>query len=75
MKLTCNIDERGAKVRRIWGLLCFAVAAAAAGLAVIASLWWLGLLAAGSAAAGALAFYEARNKWCVIRAMGIKTPL
>lgn len=75
MNLTCNIDHRGAKARRIWGALCLAVALASAGAAFLENIGWLWILAAASAAAAALAFYEARKKWCVMRAIGIKTPL
>ena len=30
---------------------------------------------AGTAAGGLLALFEARTGWCVVRAMGFKTPL
>ena len=30
---------------------------------------------AGAMAGGAFAIYEARAGWCVVRALGIKTPL
>jgi hypothetical protein len=76
MRLQCNIDARGRVARLIWGLVLLA-----AGVAML--LWWA--LPAGSLLAwllttlvvvgGAVAVFEARAGWCVVRAMGFKTPL
>ena len=76
MALTCNIDAKGKAVRLIYGLVLII-----AGLAL--AYWW----ARGSDSVvrwsvvifcilgGAFALFEARAGWCVVRAMGIKTPL
>ena len=37
------------------------------------SFWWLST--AGAVFGGALAIFEARAGWCVVRAIGIRTPL
>ena len=76
MPLQCNIDSRGRAVRLVYGLVLLA-----AGAAMV--VWWA--LPAGSVLAwlvsllvlvgGAFAVFEARAGWCVIRAMGFKTPL
>jgi hypothetical protein len=73
--LTCNIDEHGARVRRIWGAFTLGLGLAAAGTALWTGIGWLWIIAALGMGMGVLAFFEARKKWCVIRAMGIKTPL
>ena len=73
----CNIDARGKVARFVGG-----VGSITAGLLVAALLvtdtvtlgvGWLGV--AGLTLGGALAIYEARAGWCVVRAMGIRTPL
>jgi hypothetical protein len=73
----CNIDARGKAARMAGGL---ATLAGAAGLAALLALdvvtvpfGWYAVAAA--VAGGAFAVYEARAGWCVIRAMGFKTPL
>jgi hypothetical protein len=73
--MECNIDSRGQLVRRIWGTLCILAALAAAAFAFFTGPWWLYLVAAFLLAAGLFAFWEARKKWCVVRALGVKTPL
>jgi hypothetical protein len=73
----CNIDAKGKRVRLIWGGLCLAAAVA---LSILTSLgvltgwgWWIA--ASVSAALGALGIWESRRGWCVVRAMGFKTPV
>ena len=73
----CNIDARGKAARMAGGL---ATLAGAAGLAALLALdvvtvpfGWYAVAAA--VAGGAFAVYEARAGWCIIRAMGFKTPL
>src|SRR5688500_2151547 len=76
MPLTCNIDSKGKAVRLIWGLLLIVAAV------LVAALWaargdagvpWA--LAGALAVGGAFAVFEARAGWCVVRAMGSKTPI
>ncbi len=76
MALTCNIDARGRVARLICGMLTFAI-----GLGVA----WGWALHSGSAVrwvvagsclfGGAVMMFEARAGWCVVRAMGVKTPM
>lgn len=76
MPLTCNIDSRGKLARLIYG-----VALVAIGI-VLAIVW---AMPAGRAfpwvvtalciLGGAFAVFEARAGWCVVRAMGFRTPM
>ena len=75
MELTCNIDERGVRARRIWGVLCVLAGIVMVGVALLVGTWWLWIVAGVMMAAGAFAFYESKKKWCAMRAMGIKTPV
>ena len=75
--LQCNIDARGKVVRLVGGImtLCAGLVLCALVLSgvLVSSWWWLfvGLLAG----VGPLGIFEGRAGWCVIRAMGFKTPL
>ena len=76
MPLQCNIDSRGKLARLVYGLVLIAagvvmlLAWALQGGSVLA---WVVTVAA--LAGGAFAVFEARAGWCVVRAMGFKTPL
>ncbi len=72
--MQCNIDDHGARLRRTWGIMVLLTAIMLAGLALWSNLWWLWLLVAPCLLAGSFAIFEAQKKWCVLRAMGIKTP-
>ncbi|MEX2673165.1 MAG: hypothetical protein WD294_13760 [Phycisphaeraceae bacterium] len=77
MALQCNINQRGRRARFNWGLLMLAVAAAFA-VAAAAGWWaspWAWAAAAICLAFALFGFFEARKGWCVVRAMGIKTPI
>ena len=73
--MECNIDDRGASFRRVWGIMNVAAGLMAAALAWWSGIWWLWPIAALAVAAGLFALYEARKKWCALRAMGIKTRI
>ncbi|MBI1909647.1 MAG: DUF2892 domain-containing protein [Deltaproteobacteria bacterium] len=66
MKQTCNIDQKGKKVRIIAGSVL-----AGLGLPLLlippVGLTMIGL--------GAFMIYEGKKGWCALRAIGIKTPL
>ena len=74
---TCNIDAKGKAVRLLWGALSLAVAIGMGALILLDILegwgWWVG--AGVAAALGLLSLWEGRRGWCVVRAMGIKTPI
>jgi len=75
--LECNIDERGKAARLVGGIagvlfgLVLALLLATETLSF--SLGWYAV--AGAVFGGAFAIFEARAGWCVVRAMGFKTPL
>lgn len=76
MPKMCNIDGRGRVARLIWGLLLVVVGAVLAGVwAWPAGSWMAWTVCALVVAAGLFAVYEARAGWCVMRAMGFKTPM
>ena len=76
MALTCNIDSKGRLARLIYGIVLVV-------LGVVLMIAWA--RGTGSAvrwgvsvivlAGGAFAIFEARAGWCVMRAMGFKTPM
>ena len=74
--MQCNIDKRGRVLRTTLG-----IATAAVGAVLLAG-HFLGRLPgwslpAGIAATlgGAFMIFEGVNGWCVVRAMGFKTPI
>lgn len=74
MPMTCNINRKGRLVRGIGGILVLA-----AGLSGLIFHWppgwWGGLLAVGAVLLGAFMMIEARLSWCVMRALGFRTPI
>lgn len=74
--MQCNIDAKGKVLRLIYGLILLVLAGLLAGLIlleVVAGGWgWAGVVAL--ALFGGFAVFEARAGWCVMRAMGFKTP-
>lgn len=76
MPLTCNIDSRGKLARLVYGILLIALGI---GLIVFWA-WpqgqvWKWAVGIACIAGGAFAVFEARAGWCVVRAMGFKTPM
>tara|TARA_Y200000002_G_scaffold72077_1_gene56448 strand:- start:4320 stop:4550 length:231 start_codon:yes stop_codon:yes gene_type:complete len=75
--LECNIDGKGQAARFLGGL------ASIVGALVLATLlatetftFGFGWYAVGGAVlGGAFAIWEARAGWCVVRALGFRTPL
>ena len=74
--MQCNIDRRGRALRTTMGIVTDAVGT---GLVAAAIFGWLPswALYAGIAAmlGGAFMIFEGVNGWCVVRAMGFKTPI
>ena len=77
MVFECNIDARGKAFRFKLGML-----GVVTGIFLAISLLLVGagpnalwLLPLGSIVGGAFALFEARTGWCVVRAMGFRTPI
>jgi hypothetical protein len=74
--MTCNIDSRGKLARLIYGVILLVAA-------IVMIVFWA--IPAGGimgwfisvvcALMGAFAIFEARAGWCVVRALGFKTPM
>jgi hypothetical protein len=75
--MQCNLDRKGQITRFVWGILCFVVAGGLGYGAWRGSIEgaWVWIAIGLCVAFGALGFWQAKKKWCVMRAMGIKTPL
>ncbi len=75
--MECNIDQKGRLARLYTGIVAIAfgiVLALLTYLSVIpAALGWVTV--GGIIFGGAFAIFEARKGWCIVRAVGIKTPL
>lgn len=74
--MQCNIDAKGKFVRLIYGivlLIAGIVLMLAWTIRVGGAIAWL--ITIGLILGGAFAIFEARAGWCVMRAMGFKTPL
>ena len=67
--MQCNIDNRGAQARQIYGIMALLVAAMLAILNLWGHIWWLWILVAAMAAAGVFCLFEARKKWCAMRSL------
>ena len=73
--MECNIDDRGARMRRLLGYFLVGVALSLGGGAYMLGIWWLWIIAAAVFGGGLFSLFEARKKWCAIRAMGIQTKI
>ena len=75
--LECNLDAKGKAARLLGGIGAIFGALILAALLVTDTITFgLGWYAvAGAIFGGAFAIFEARAGWCIVRAMGIKTPL
>lgn len=76
MALKCNIGAAGKAARLRVGLLGVAgglTLGLVTAVGVLPTLAWWAVL--GSIAGGSFAIWEARAGWCVVRAMGFKTPV
>jgi len=74
--MQCNIDRRGRTLRITLGIVTDLVGTGLVAASVLGALpaW---ALYAGIAAVvgGAFMIFEGVNGWCVVRAMGFKTPI
>jgi hypothetical protein len=74
--MQCNIDAKGKFVRLIYGIvltIAGLVLMFAWTIRVGGAIAWL--ITIGLILGGLFAIFEARAGWCVMRAMGFKTPL
>jgi|TARA_B100001741_G_C16190933_1_gene431374 hypothetical protein len=75
--MQCNIGAKGKAVRLRLGLMALAGALALAAVVLTGFLegviWWYAV--AAIAFGGLFTIWEARAGWCIVRAMGFKTPL
>ncbi len=76
MPITCNIDQHGKKARIFLGAFIESI-----GL-LLGVLWflefapaWVGVLAAVVWLGGIFVIVEGVVGWCVLRALGVQTPL
>jgi hypothetical protein len=75
--MQCNIGAKGKAVRLKMGIITLVFATLLAAVVLTgfleSVLWWyaVAIIAFG----GAFTIFEARAGWCVIRAMGFKTPI
>ena len=75
MPLPCNIDARGKRARLIYGIVLLVLGIVLVFVwALPAGTFWAWAVTAACLLGGAFAIFEARAGWCVVRAMGFKTP-
>ena len=72
--MACNIDAKGRGLRLVLGTLTLAAAVLVAAAGLWGG-WWYWITAAALAGLGSFMVYEGRRGWCVIRAMGFRTPI
>lgn len=76
MPLTCNIDAKGKAARLVWGIILLIAAAVLGATWAAGSASWMPWVVVGTlAVAGGFGIFEARAGWCVVRAIGFKTPM
>ena len=75
--MECNISHRGRLARLYTGIVAIVFGLVLALLTTLSvlptALGWIAV--AGSIFGGAFAIFEARKGWCIVRAIGFKTPL
>jgi hypothetical protein len=77
MQMACNIDSKGKLFRLITGIISCSFGITLFILIntnLITSTTYL-LPAVGSILGGLFAVWEARAGWCLVRSLGIKTPI
>lgn len=76
MPLTCNIDARGKAARLIYGICLVAIGLAIAWfIAWGTSAFWPWFTVISCLIAGGIGIFEGWAGWCMMRAMGFKTPI
>jgi hypothetical protein len=76
MALTCNIDARGKAVRLRIGIGFLLVGLTLLGIGLLGEIGaWVYAASLALLVSGAFSVFEARAGWCVVRALGWKTPI
>ena len=76
MALTCNLDAKGKAVRLVSGVVMTLLGIGLViGWAWPEGTWKAWGVAAGVVAFGAFQIFEGWAGWCIVRAMGFKTPI
>ena len=78
MVFECNIDARGKAYRLKLGIMGVTVGLVLAAVFYLAGIEFqrvLGIIPMAIIGGGAFSIFEARTGWCVIRALGFRTPL
>ena len=76
MRLSCNIDSRGKRLRLILGLFNLVVGLVLTILWALPSGGWVSwTICVVVVMLGGFQIFEARAGWCVVRAMGFRTPI
>lgn len=75
--MQCNIDAKGKSVRLIGGMISLLIGLILGGLAFahVVDGQWVWPVVIATLLSGAFQIFEARAGWCVLRAMGFKTPV
>lgn len=75
--MQCNIDAKGKAVRLVSGIVTVvaALVLGGLGLASVVEGMWVWIVAAAALAGGAFQIFEGWCSWCVLRAMGFRTPV
>ncbi len=74
MAMRCNIDQKGKFRRLIGGLAMMLFSVVAWVLYFMQAGDWLLFPAVLCGILGGFMIFESRRGWCVLRAMGVKTP-
>ena len=74
--MICNIDAKGRKLRGVSGVFCLIAGIALIGGALVRRdmFWALSLSGAIISLCGSFQIFESLKGWCVVRAMGFRTP-
>ncbi|MBT8485353.1 MAG: hypothetical protein HKO59_00130 [Phycisphaerales bacterium] len=75
--MQCNIDARGKAVRLLGAIALICVGLGLIGCEVfgVTDARWTWITAVTLLTAGGFGIFQARAGWCVVRAMGFRTPL
>lgn len=76
MAMTCNIDGKGRIARLISGVIVLVAGIVLAAAWAWPGGWWVAwLIAALTIGSGMFQIFEAWKGWCIMRAMGFRTPM